>query len=189
MTNLKWHQESEDWVSGEYRVQRDSSHSHRPWRLDASSETARQHGRDGVVLSFHASLSDAKRAAGSHEQERLEQVRVVGHVVVGVLASGVFAALVPIVTSVPRFVIAVVAVYVAVRSFTFAISIKLGDSWGWTRDGGLATPSMFTDRAILIGARFIPERPAEILAPEPSGAVNVLPLDRHGSPRDQQPHR
>jgi hypothetical protein len=77
-------------------------------------------------------------SAGREERERLRRDRVIGHTVLGVAALTVFVATLPIIGGLVMFTLGAAAFYVALRSFTFAISIKLGDPWGWNRDGGLS---------------------------------------------------
>jgi len=126
-------------------------------------------------VPFEASLRNAKTATRHGEGERLVRERVIGHTVAGALASIVFVAVVPLSGGVFGFSIAVIALYVALRSFAFAVSVRLGDVWGWTRDDGAAVRPTFSDRVVLAAMGWLRRRSAATVDAEPSGAVRVLP--------------
>lgn len=87
-----------------------------------------------------------------------------------------FAALVSLNwTSLTTFAIAMVAFYVGLRSLTFAISIGLGDAWGWIRVGGVAAPLRLSDLVVLAGAAWFRRRSATAVDTPPVAAVQVLP--------------
>ena len=114
---------------------------------------------------------DSRRAA----RERDVRDRVIGHAVVGAGAFIMFVALLPIIGSLATFTLAIVALYVGLRSFTLAISIWLGDPWGWTRDGGLSTLLSVSDRVALAGVRWFRLRAAAAVEGPTAGAIRVLP--------------
>jgi hypothetical protein len=83
----------------------------------------------------------------------------------------------PVIESVVAFVAAVLVLYMGLRSLTFAISIKLGDAWGWTRDDGVAVLPGLSDRVVRAGISWLRRR-REAAADTPhSGAVRMLPVE------------
>ena len=132
--------------------------SHRDQEGAANGE--HRHRRVAIVTPY-ATPRSTREPARREERERLLRDRVIGHVVVGVAAFVMFAALVSLNwTSLTTFAIAMVAFYVGLRSLTFAISIGLGDAWGWNRDGGVAAPLRLSDRVVLAGAAWFRRRSA-----------------------------
>ena len=132
------------------------------------------HNRPVSAVS-DATTRSAERTPRREERERLRQDRVIGHAVVGVSGFVVFVALLPIVGSLGTFVVAVAAFYLGLRSFTFAISIRMGDPWGWTRDQGMTGPLRWSDRVVLVGVAWFRRRSEASVTPSPAGAVRVLP--------------
>ena len=135
MTEIEWHQDREGFESGVYRIRRIPESPRDRWRLEIGGHAARWRSGRTPVASSHATLGGAKDAAGRAEREQLLQDRMIGHSIVGAAAFVVFATLLPLMESLNAFAVAMVAFYVGLRSFTDAISIRLGDAWGWTRDG------------------------------------------------------
>ena len=124
--------------------------------------------------SPHATFRSTKETSRREQRERLRRDRVIGHAVVGVAAFAVLVGLLPIVGSLGTFVVALATFYVGLRSFTFAVSIGLGDPWGWTRDGGLSVPLTWSDRVVLAGVAWFRRRSAASVDTPPVGAVRVL---------------
>ena len=115
-----------------------------------------------------------KETSRREQTERLRRDRVIGHTVAGIAASALFLGLLPIVGSLGTFVVALAAFYVGLRSFTFAVSIGLGDPWGWNRDGGLSTPLRWSEEVVLAGVAWSRRRPAASVDTPPVDAVRVL---------------
>jgi hypothetical protein len=130
----------------------------------------RRTGNASPYATFHSTNVTSRR----EQRERLRRDRVIGHAVVGVAAFAVFVGFLPIVGSLGTFVVALAAFYVGLMSFTFAVSIGLGDPWGWTRDGGLSAPLTWSDRVVLAGVAWFRRRSAASVDTPPAGAVRVL---------------
>lgn len=175
MTKLEWHQVPDGLASGEYLIHRVAEWPRDRWRLDIGDHGERRQSGSISTASSHATLRGAKEAARRSERERLLRDRVIGHVVVGVAAFVVFAALASISGSLITFAAATVAFYVGLRSLTFAISIRLGDAWGWNRDGGVTAPPTWSDRVVLAGIEWIRRRSRAAVEVPTAGAVRVLP--------------
>ena len=120
-------------------------------------------------------FQSAKETSRREERERIRRDRVIGHGVVGVAAFAVFVGLLPIVGSLGTFVVAIAAFYVGLRSFTFAVSIGLGDPWGWNRDGGLSTPHRWSEGVVLAGVAWFRRTSAASIDTPPVDAVWVVP--------------
>ncbi len=108
-------------------------------------------------------------------RERNEHDTAMGHVVVGVAASVAFIALASLSSGLLGFSLTVVVFYLALRSFTHAISIRLGDAWGWSRENGATSSDPLSDRAVLALVHWLRGRSAPVGGDEPPGAVRVLP--------------
>lgn len=128
-----------------------------------------------AAASTFAKRCRAQRDLRRAEQQRDVRDRVIGHVAIGSGAVAVFVALLPVIGSLAGFAFAIVALYVGLRSFTFAISIRLGDPWGWTRDAGLSAPLAWSDHVALVGVRWLRRRAAATNGIPTNGAVRVLP--------------
>jgi hypothetical protein len=101
--------------------------------------------------------------------------RVIGHTILGAVALAVFLAMLLIIGSLATFVVAVIALFVGLRSFTFALAIALDDAWGWTRDSGMSVPLRWSDHVVLAGMRWYRRRSEAISAETTSGAIHMLP--------------
>jgi hypothetical protein len=177
MAKLEWHQGPDGVASGEYLIHRVAEEPLDRWQLDIGEHGEPHHGRSIPTASSHATLRGAKEAAFRMERDRLLRDRVIGHAVVGGAAFVVFVALLPIIGSLNTFVVAIGALCVGLRSFTAAISIGLGDAWGWTRDGGVTAPPTWSDRLVVAGVDWIRRRSKAAVTIPPAGAVRVLPPD------------
>jgi hypothetical protein len=111
------------------------------------------------------------------ERDRLRRDRVIGHTILGVAALTVFVATLPIIGGLVMFTLGAAAFYLALRSFTFAISIKLGDPWGWNRDGGLSAPLTWSDRIVIAGMAWLRRRSEVFEETPPAPAVQILPVE------------
>jgi hypothetical protein len=100
---------------------------------------------------------------------------VIGHTIVGAAALVGFAAMLPIVDSFATFAVSMIALFVGLRSLTFAVSIRLDDAWGWTRSNGMPVPYRWSDHAVLAGMAWLRRRSAATVDSPHSGAVQVLP--------------
>lgn len=175
MAQLAWQRDSDEFVSGDFRVRRIATRQRDQWRLETTADNAHRRYRSLRSPTFHRTLSGAKAAARDAEAKRLVQDRVIGHATVGILAFLLFAALLPSIGSLFTFALAVLAFFVGLRSFTFAVSIGLGDAWGWGRDGGSTAPPRISDRAVLAVAAWFRRGSAASVHPPTDPAVRVLP--------------
>ena len=116
-----------------------------------------------------------KRLAGRDVALQRRRDRVIGHTILGAIAFAVFLAMLLIIGSLGTFVVAVVALFVGLRSFTFALSIALDDAWGWTRDGGMSVPLRWSDHIVLAGMRWLHRRSEAVIVEPTAGAIHVLP--------------
>ena len=173
MTQLKWLEDAEGFVSGEHHIRRIGDASRYRWRLDTRGHTAR--AQSGIATTTYASLRDAKAAADRADRDSLLRDTVVGHAVLGVAALVVLTALLPTVGNLMTFVAAMFLFYVGLRSLTFSISLKLGDAWGWTRDGGTTQPPRLSDRVVRAGIAWIRRTSTVAIDTEPEANVRVLP--------------
>ena len=144
-------------------------HQHQDGAANAEFRNCRI-GNASPYATFHSTKETFRR----EQRERLRRDRVIGHAVVGIAALAVFVGLLPIVGSLGTFVVAMAAFYLGLRSFTFAVSIGLGDPWGWNRDGGLSAPLRWSDRVVLAGVVWFRRRSASSVDTPPVGAVRVL---------------
>jgi hypothetical protein len=101
--------------------------------------------------------------------------RVLGHTILGAIAFTVFLAMLPIIGSLGTFVVAVVALFVGLRSFTFALAIALDDAWGWTRGSGMSVPLRWSDHVVLAGMRWLHRRSEAVVVEPADGAIHMLP--------------
>lgn len=173
MTQLEWLEDSEGLIGGEYHIRRIGDAARYRWCLETPGEASRT--RRASVTTCFASLRDAKDAARRAERERLVRDTSIGHAVVGVSALVALAATFPAIDNLTMFVIAMLLFYLGLRSLTFAMSVKLGDVWGWTRDSGVAQPPLLSDRVVRAGMAWLRRRSVVAIDAEPVPAVRVLP--------------
>jgi hypothetical protein len=175
MTSLDWQSAVDGVGSGRYRIRRVADRSRHPWRLDIV-DVAEQAGRRGALApTFHRTLGGAKAAALRAERERRERELLVGHTVVAVAASLVFAGLITLPGSVITFAAALTALYVGVRSFTSLVAVKTGEAWWWARDDGAPVLPSAADRIVSAGMHWVGERFRAVMDAEPPASVQVLP--------------
>ena len=127
--------------------------------------------------SDHQEPTHAALQSRRDETERLRRDRVIGHTVLGVAALALFIATLPIIGGMAMFALGVAAFYVGLRAFTFAISITLGDPWGFNRDGGLSAPLTWSDRLVVAGMAWLRRRSEVLEETPPAAAVRILPVD------------
>ncbi len=175
MINLDWQRNTDGATSGAYRIRRVSERPRHPWRLDIVEDAQRPEGRGALSSSFHRTMGGAKAAARRADRERHERDLAIGHGIAGIAASLVFAALITVNGSVGVFAAAMVALYVALRSFTSLVIIRLGDAWWWARDDGTPVRATVADRLVTAGMHWLRSRSTSAAAAEPSAAVHVLP--------------
>jgi hypothetical protein len=175
MAQLVWQRDSDEFVSGYFRVRRIANRQRNQWRLEISADTSHRYYRSLRSPTFHRTLSGAKAAARDAEAKRLVQDRVIGHAIVAILAFLLFATLLPAIGSLLTFALAIFAFFVGLRSLTYAVSIGLGDAWGWGRDGGFTAPPRFSDRVVLAVAGWFRRGSAVNVELPTDPAVRVLP--------------
>ena len=128
------------------------------WRADTSDHEARLRIRRNATASSHAKLPETERATQRDENERLRSDRVVGHTVVGVVATAVFLVVLALFEGPGSFAFAMIAFFVALGSFTSAIGARLGEAWGWNLGTGAPPALRFSDRAVLAGTAWLRRR-------------------------------
>lgn len=175
MVNLDWQSTADSAASGRYRIRRVTDRSRHPWRLDIVDVAEQAGGRGALAPTFHRTLGGAKAAALRAERERRERRLLVGHAIVGVAASLIFAGLITIPGSVVTFVAALIALYIAVRSFTSMVVVTTGDAWWWARDDGAPVLPTVADRLVSAGMHWVGNRSRAVVDTEPPAAVHVLP--------------
>jgi hypothetical protein len=130
-----------------------------------------------LMETYHreAESIGTERLVGRSVARQHRRDRVIGHTFLGAIAFTVFLAMLLIIGSLGTFVVAVVALFVGLRSFTFALSIALDDAWGWTRDGGMSVPLRWSDHVVLAGMRWFRRRSEAAIVEPTVGAIHVLP--------------
>jgi len=175
MVELEWQPIAGGYESGLYRIEPLGDGSRHNWRLITADQS--------VMASDFKTQSVARRAAVELERARIRRSRVVTHLAVGVIASLVAVGAGAATNNLPTFIVMMVAVWLALRSFVGAMSEHLGDAWSWNRAPG--TPRRITtiDRA---WAGVVDASKAKVVArisvvdPVPSGAdveprIRILP--------------
>ncbi len=173
MTQLKWLEDSEGFVSGEYHIRRLGDASRYRWYLEVRGDGVRSQIVNAGTS--YVSVRHAKDAAHRAESERLRRDTMIGHAVVGLLTFVVLAALFPTIGNLITFVVAMLLFYVGLRSLTFSMSTKLGDVWDWTRDGGSVPPPRLSDRMVRAGIAWLRQKSVAAIDIEPEAVVRVLP--------------
>lgn len=175
MNDLEWRETPDGYESGIYCIRRVDGSSRPRWRLELGEPLAVGRAIRARYPSVHGSVKGAKEQARRAERDRFRQARVIGHAVVGVVALVASVVLLPLMASIPGFVAAMGAVFVAIRSLTFAVSIKLGDPWEWTRDHGEPERITWSDRAVLAMMEGFRRRTSAASSVNPSSAIQALP--------------
>jgi hypothetical protein len=164
MNGSRPHQDLNDADSDDRHARRSVGRT-RPLRRSGTSGLVRRESRSAAAASGHIRR---------HVSERRRD-RVIGHTIVGAVAFVVFVAMLPIIGSLVTFVVATIALFVGLRSLTFAMSIGLDDAWGWTRDGGMSVPIRWSDHVVLSGMAWLRRRSTATIDNPPAGAIQVLP--------------
>ena len=175
MTDLEWRKTPEGYENDEYRIRRLEGWPRPRWRLEASDTVTAQQGSRPLTMSIHRTLRDAKRRAGRDEQDRIRRARVTGHVVVGIAASLIAAALSPFIDTIPGFVAFLVFLFVALRSLADAAGVWLGDAWGWPRDRGAPEKITWSGRRVLALMEAMRRRRLASARAEAEPAILMLP--------------
>lgn len=139
MGPLAWTRVGDGDDSLRYRIRRNAHGAAASWRLETATRT-KEGTRTWVAHSLHPSRRRARARADDLERVRVQRIRVLGHATVGVVAAVVFAAAAAWLNGLLTFGLMVGALYLTLRSLAAAVAVWLGDSWGWTRDGGLTPP-------------------------------------------------
>ena len=134
MAELEWQSNGDRYAAGIYRIEPLDDGSRHNWRLTTVDESA--------PADHFQTLSVAFVAAAALERARIRRARVATHLAIGVMATLVAVVTAAITNDLTAFVIMMGAVWLAMRSFTAAMSEHLGDAWGWTRASG--TPRKIT---------------------------------------------
>jgi len=149
----------------------------RPLQHVSALESGRRENRIAPVALAHIKRNRSERLTRRAADELRRRDRVLGHTILGAVAFTVFLAMLLITGNLVTFVVAVVAVFVGLRSLTFAISIRLDDPWGWTRDGGMSVPLRWSDHIVLAGMAWLHRRSDATIDRPAAGAIQVLPPD------------
>jgi len=174
MSGSRPHQNLSD-ADGDDRHVRHSRGSMRLLRRSATSGSVRRESRSTPAASDHIRRLASEQRAHREEGQRRRRDRAIGHTIVGAVAFIVFVAMLPIIGSLVTFVVATIAFFMGLRSFTFAMSIGLDDAWGWTRDGGMSVPIRWSDHVVLAGMAWLRRRSNATIDNPPVGAIQVLP--------------
>jgi hypothetical protein len=139
MVELEWQSNDDGYTSGLYRISPIVDGSSHHWRLSTVDDSAPAADFQRLTVAF--------KAAVGLERSRVRRSRILTHLTVGVVAAIVAMLAAAVMDDLPAFVVMVVAIWLAIRSFVGAISEHLDDAWGWTRAPG--TPRRITalDRA------------------------------------------
>jgi hypothetical protein len=175
MTELERQRDSDGTTTGEFRVRHVAGRPRDRWGVGIGERRARRQSRSVTTTSSCAELRGARHAIRHAEKEQLLRDRVIGHTVVGCVATAVFVVVLPLVESLGTFAVVMIALFVALKSFTSAVSVRLGDAWGWNRGTGAPPPLTWPDRAVLAGAEWFRRRSRAAATPPPPGAIRVLP--------------
>ena len=154
---------------------RSAAERSRPLQRSNTYESGRRGDRSAPFASAHIRRTRSERRARRDEDELRRRERVLGHTILGSVAIVVFLAMLPIIGSLLTFTIAVVALFVGLRSLTFAMSIGMDDAWGWTRDGGMSVPLRWSDHVVLAGMAWLRRRSEATIDGSTAGAIQVLP--------------
>lgn len=137
--------------------------------------SVRRENWSAPVRSLHIGRNRLEHLARRDEEELRRRDRVIGHTILGTVASVVFVAVLPFIGSLATFVVAVVALFVGLRSLTFAASIGLDDAWGWAQDGGMSAPLRWSDHAVLAAVGWLRRRSKATVDAPTAGAIQMLP--------------
>ena len=147
----------------------------RPLQVSDVVGAGRREDRSAPAAPTRIRRSRSERLALSEDDQLRRRDRVVGHTIVGAVAIIVFLAMLLIIGSLVTFVVAMAALFVGLRSLTFAMSIGLDDAWGWTRDGGMSSPLRWSDYIVLGGMRWLRRRSRAAADVQAAGAIRMLP--------------
>jgi len=175
MNGFQSHQDLNGTSTGDRHMRRAVEGTRPPQRSD-THEPARRESQ-GVPALSRIRRQTSDRAVQRKEAEQRRRDRVLGHAIVGSVALVVFVAMLPIIGSLATFAIATVAIFLGLRSLTFAMSIGLDDAWGWTRGGGMSAPIRWSDHVVLAGMAWLRRRSNATIDRPPVGAIHVLPPD------------
>ena len=176
MADLDWYETPAGYESRDYRILRiPEGRPGARWQLENSEPLAQRRGSRRLRPSFHATLTQAMDFADRLDRRRRRWVRFVGHSLIAIAAGAGFAAMVPIMTSPLRFTLGALLFFVALRSFTHAMSTLAGDAWGWPREKGIGERITTTDRLILGVAERIRQRNSAAMDFDPDHSVTELP--------------
>lgn len=177
MTHVEWRKTRDGYESDGYLIRRLEARGKPSWRLEVRDSTAPQQGSRPLVMSVHATFRDAMNRASHDEGERVRRSRVTGHLIVGAASALVLISLATFLSNLGVFVAFALLLYVALRAFTDAISVQLGDAWGWTRDRGGPEQMTWSGRRVLAAMEGLRRRSLASAPAEPPGAILMLPPD------------
>jgi hypothetical protein len=177
MGQLRWTEVEDGYESGDYRIGPARGPGRGRWSLEIEGRRTGPDGAfAGVTNSFHRTLRLAMAQAERIEVERVSRRRVTGYLAVAGVATVALFALAPITNSIELFVVTMMLVGVAVRSFANAAGLAYGDAWAWTRDDGTPLRTTWADRMVVRVMERL--RPASPLAVGPATVRVLPPVDR-----------
>lgn len=171
MGELNWIQVDDGYDAGIYRVRRQVGTDAPGWRLEVAAPVASTR-RNWVIDSLHGSRRRALATAEELERLRTRRLRITGHLAFGSVAAIVFVAVSSSMDSLGDFVVAMLAMFLGLRAFVSAVSVRLADAWGWQRDDG-APRVTCRDRLVIWVLDAVRRHPAT--QGTESTAVRVLP--------------
>jgi hypothetical protein len=177
MTHLEWRKTRDGYESDGYLIRPLEQGGKPRWRLEVRDPAAEQQGSRPLVMSVHTTFRDAMDRASHDEGERVRRSRVTGHLIVGAASSLVLLSLATYLNKLGVFVAFAILLYVALRAFTDAISVQLGDAWGWTRDRGGPEQITWSGRRVLAAMEGLRRRSLASMRSEPPTAILMLPPD------------
>lgn len=180
MPGVTWTQTADGYDGGDYRLRREPGRG--GWRIEVARRISVSDSR-WVVRSSHATRREAMAVVEELVRVRAKRARVLGHLAVGAVAAAACAVLVDAMSSIATFVLAVIALFIALRSFAAAVAILLADAWGWSRDdGSVRGPGLLERLSVRVADRHA-RQVAEDAAGDPDAGVRVLPPSPGRLPR------
>jgi hypothetical protein len=170
---MTWTAADGGYDAGIYRLRREPASGQIGWRLEVAMRDGRSE-RTWAIHSMHRTRREAASVAEQLEGVRTRRLRIAGHVGVGIVASFVFVAAASMMDSLGDFVVAMVAMFVGLRAFVNAISVRLGDAWDWHRSNGVRREA-WADRFVARALDAVQRSQARGGSEGSSSAVRVLP--------------
>jgi hypothetical protein len=174
MERLSWRPVPGGFEADGYRIRLLLAHLSRSWMLETGERGATLSGSAAwSPVSRHRTLGSARARAAGMEADRLRRQRMRIRVIVGTVSASVSLAVVPFVTSLAGYVVAVLAFGLALRAFGDAATIRLGHAWDWVDEPRITVN--WLDRVGFRTAKVLHEGAAARLGDEGDPRIRVLP--------------